>query len=307
MFGYVRPNKPEMLVREFEQYKAAYCELCNQLGKQYGVLTRLSLSYDCTIYAILGLAVSGESVQMQQKTCKANPLKKCAYLASEGDAYKKAAALTVLMTYHKLRDNKEDEGFFRSLAAGIGELFFRGKYKKAKRDYPRLAEAAEKMIEMQKNAEQAEEISVDECSEPTAHMLAVACEELSECPMQRVALREFGYFLGRWIYLMDAADDLAEDLRKRRFNPLIQRFELEESIGKKEGMKDDDKKRVELACNEMLNASISMMIPALNLINMEIFSSIVYNVVEKGLPEVQREILFLHVGKKKERKDDRSV
>ena len=41
MFGYVRPYKSEMLVREFEQYKAVYCELCRVLGREYGLLARL--------------------------------------------------------------------------------------------------------------------------------------------------------------------------------------------------------------------------------------------------------------------------
>ena len=53
MFGYVRPHKQELLVREFEQYKGAYCQLCRQLGKDYGWTARLTLSYDCTFYALL--------------------------------------------------------------------------------------------------------------------------------------------------------------------------------------------------------------------------------------------------------------
>ena len=31
MFGYVRPFKSELLVREYDQYKAAYCQLCRAL------------------------------------------------------------------------------------------------------------------------------------------------------------------------------------------------------------------------------------------------------------------------------------
>ena len=51
MFGYVRPYKDELRVREYEQYKAIYCGLCRALGKNYGVLSRLTLSYDCTLFA----------------------------------------------------------------------------------------------------------------------------------------------------------------------------------------------------------------------------------------------------------------
>ena len=36
MFGYVRPFKSELLVREYDQYKAAYCQLCRALREHYG-------------------------------------------------------------------------------------------------------------------------------------------------------------------------------------------------------------------------------------------------------------------------------
>ena len=73
MFGYVRPYKPELLVREYDQYKAVYCELCRVLGKEYGVMARFALSYDCAFYAML--ALSGEQVEERRGRCVCNPLK----------------------------------------------------------------------------------------------------------------------------------------------------------------------------------------------------------------------------------------
>lgn len=55
MFGYVRPFKGEMLVKEYDAYKGVYCQLCRALGKYYGFPMRLTLSYDCTLYALLAL------------------------------------------------------------------------------------------------------------------------------------------------------------------------------------------------------------------------------------------------------------
>ena len=51
MFGYIRPNKPELLVKEYDLYKSAYCGLCKRMGKDYGRLSRLALSYDGTFLA----------------------------------------------------------------------------------------------------------------------------------------------------------------------------------------------------------------------------------------------------------------
>ena len=33
MFGYIKPFKPELKVREFDTYQAFYCGLCRQLCK----------------------------------------------------------------------------------------------------------------------------------------------------------------------------------------------------------------------------------------------------------------------------------
>ena len=36
MFGYVRPYKPELKVKEYELFRAAYCGLCWSLKEKYG-------------------------------------------------------------------------------------------------------------------------------------------------------------------------------------------------------------------------------------------------------------------------------
>ena len=68
---------------------------------------------------------------------------------------------------------------------------------------------------------------VDACAEPTAQLLAALFREAAgENALQGAALERFGYFLGRWIYLMDAADDLLEDLKEGAFNPFVSRLGL---------------------------------------------------------------------------------
>jgi len=53
----------------------------------------------------------------------------------------------------------------------------------------------------------------DLCAHPSAHALGALCALLDE------RLYRLGYLLGRWVYLIDAADDLAGDLKRGRFNP----------------------------------------------------------------------------------------
>lgn len=297
MFGYVRPNKSEMLVKEYAQYKASYCQLCKALGEEYGFAARFALSYDCTFYALLALSVAGSKVEECRGRCVCNPLKRCTYLPSAGEEYEKAAALCVLLTYHKLRDDLTDQGFFQSLGSRLLMPLARRKAGKAGGKYPAMAEAVERAMEEQSRAEAAG-AGVDQCAEPTASLLGTLFADLAGAEdRQRPVLERFGYFLGRWVYLMDAADDLREDLKDGAFNPFIKRLGLE---GKTE-LTPAEREAAELRCNEVLNATAAQLALAANLLELRNFGPIIQNVAEKGLAEIQREILFLHVKEKPRR------
>ena len=291
MFGYVRPHKSELLVREYDQYKAVYCQLCRVLGQEYGMLARFFLSYDCTFYALLALSVSGAPPQEHKGRCCANPLKRCMYLECAGEEYKKAAALTVLLTWHKLRDDLDDQGFWKSLGKRLLSPLVGRKARRAGQRFPFLAQAAQAAMDAQREAEGAG-AGVDQCAEPTAGLLAAVFQELAgENRLQAAALERFGYFLGRWVYLMDAADDLGEDLRTGSFNPFIRRLGLEG----KASLSPEGQAQAREACNAALNATAAQILLPLNLLELENFGPIIENVVRKGLPELQRELLFLHV------------
>lgn len=68
MFGYVRPLKGEMKVREYEQYKAVYCTLCKELERHYGLLAKFALSFDITFYAVVALDLSGAEISEKKVT-----------------------------------------------------------------------------------------------------------------------------------------------------------------------------------------------------------------------------------------------
>ena len=294
MFGYVRPFKSELLVREYDQYKAAYCQLCRALKEHYGRAASFTLSYDCTFYALLMLSTREARLSLHHGRCVMNPLKRCDFLESDGEAYHKAAALSVLLTYHKLRDNLEDDSFFKSLGSRLFLPFVSRRARKAVEEYPFLAQEAQKAMDGQRQAEE-NAGGVDACAEPTANLLAALFRELA-CDSIHGEVRErFGYFLGRWVYLMDAADDLLDDLKEGAFNPFIPRLGLS---GKTE-LTPQERKAADQACNQTLNATAAQMLLAFNLVELRNFGPILENVVTKGLPEIQREILFLHIREKR--------
>ena len=124
MFGYLQIQKSELLVRESEAYKAVYCGLCRQMGKDYSVFTRFTLSYDCTFYAMLLMSLNRSCKGFKDGRCTCNPLKKCKFATDSGDAYRKAAAFSMISVYYKIIDDIQDSGFFKKLLCRIIKPFF---------------------------------------------------------------------------------------------------------------------------------------------------------------------------------------
>lgn len=298
MFGYVRPLKGELLVREFEEYKAVYCTLCRELGKHYGIFSRLALSYDLTYYTMLALDIADAKPKLRKGRCVVNPTKKCNFICEGSEAYKKGAALTVLMTYQKLRDNIADEKFFKKCGARFLMLFAKNPAKKAAADYPFMAEALDKMMTDQANVESMEAPSIDACCEPTAGAMSVIFAELAGSDdAKKLILSQLGYFLGRWVYTIDAADDLEADLKEGSFNPFVSRLKLGEDKTVPAQRRDE----IDRYCNEVLNNNVAMINGAVNLLELGRYNNIIGNVSMLGMGEVQREILFLHVHSKNKR------
>ena len=292
MFGYVRPYKDEMKVREYEQYKGIYCGLCRALGKEYGIFTRLTLSYDCTFFAAAAIGRLPECPDFVRRRCVVNPAKKC-WFCTQGaeDVYKYASALSVLLTWYKLSDTVQDEGFFKRMGARLGKLFFRRAFRRAKHDFPELAEKIRSEMEQQAAVEREENPLLDACCAPTAEILGFVFASLGKDDTERFVLHDFGYALGRWIYTIDAADDLEEDLKAGAFNPFIGRFGLRGCTS----LTPEQKKAADAECNACLNLNAARIGAAMNLIDFGRFSALIDNVVRLGLPRMQYELFTLHL------------
>ena len=104
MFGYVTVDKPEMKVKEYEAYRALYCSLCKAMRKHFGVLASLTLSYDITFLLLARLSFSGCVPSFEKGRCQYNPTKKCNYCNNSYDDLKYAAAVSVMLTYFKIKD-----------------------------------------------------------------------------------------------------------------------------------------------------------------------------------------------------------
>ncbi|WP_101697904.1 DUF5685 family protein [Clostridium minihomine] len=286
MFGYIKPQQSELLVREFEQYKGVYCSLCRQLGKSYGAMARMTLSYDCTFLAMLMMSRSDECCGFEKGRCVVNPLKKCTFNKGEQPELVFASALSAIMTYYKVKDDLRDPGWTSRIRAVFFLPFASRAHKKAAREFPALEGTVAQAMELQRQTEQQKDPPLDACAEPTAQMLSGVFSQLTEpdSPEFRI-LEQFGYFLGRWVYLMDAADDIPKDLKKNAFNPFVRDYGLTTQST------DEQMKEAADRCNQVLNMTVSQAIAAFQLLDLRQFASILTNIVCLGLPQMQKEFM----------------
>lgn len=287
MFGYVRPYKPDLLVRDFELYKSVYCGLCQRLGKDYGFLARFILSYDCTFFAVMSSALSecDADPKIADGRCVCNPLKKCRFCSFSDRTLEGAAAFSVISFYYKMCDTIADEGVLKSLAARMIRLFFKRSKKKAAERFPEYDKIVSSMTESQFEAENTEGCSVDRAADSTAKMLSELMQTFAVKEEDKRIFSDFGYYLGRWIYIIDAADDLEKDSRSHSFNPIKDKFKNKEKVSL-------DDKELQIYCGGLLNQCCAHINKAYEQMQIRRFKPITDNVIYKGLPQMQRKVIF---------------
>lgn len=286
VFGYLQIHKDELKVKEYEAYKSVYCGLCKQLGKDYGILSRLILSYDCTFYAVMLMSLDRSCTGFHDGRCRFNPLKKCKFADCRSDAYSKAAALSVISAYYKILDDINDSGFFRRAACRIVKPAFHRREKKASKRYPEIDNIVREMMQNQQKAESDPDVTVDSAADPTAKMISGIISLEAKDDIQRRVLSELGYHIGRWIYLTDAADDIEKDKKHNNFNPFVKSGECDPEY-----------------ISSVLNQSLARAYDAYNLLDIIDFKPIIENMLIYGFPNKQNAVL----NKQQEVKDEQSL
>lgn len=275
MFGYVRPVKDELRVKELELYRAAYCGLCHALGRKYGFLARLTLNYDLTFLAMLFSCPDGQPERCARR-CPVHPLRgKCACACGAG--VELAADENVILVWHKLRDDAADRGALRGLPARLGALALNGAYRKAAAACPEFDRQVRRCLDRLRKLERARSASIDRTADTFADILRAAVPPDAEPARVRV-LEQLLYHLGRWVYLVDAWDDLKDDRKTGSYNPLELRFD-----GAPE--KEADYMRATLTHSVRLAGS------ALALGDFGGWTPILENILYLGLPAAQEAVL----------------
>ena len=211
MFGYIYVNEQELKLKEYTAYRSFYCGLCRNLHLRYGRTAQMMLNYDLTFLAILLTALYEEKTTVEERRCMLHPIQK--HKSAENSAISYAADMCVLLSYKKLKDDWKDE---HSLIGASGAALLKKSSEELKKRYPRQGKAIEENIRLLGEAEKEQKKEIDYVAGLTGHFLGEIFVWKED--IWQEDLRQMGFYLGKFIYLMDALEDLPKDRKKNNYN-----------------------------------------------------------------------------------------
>lgn len=278
MFGYVSIYKEELKIKDYLTFRSYYCGLCHALGKNCSQSARLGLSYDMTFLAILLSSLSNKKTSTNDKPCIAHPLSKRKYVIDD-PAIDYTANASAILYYLKMIDDWQDDHSLKALA---GIIIYRHSYKKASKRYPELAENIKKHLDVLSKLEAQNSTDID----LTADCFAKITQELFSPEFvgeNRRAAAWVGYNIGRWIYIIDALNDLEADFKKNKFNPLKP---TEDTVDF-----DEYYKNLALRLSESLTFTLENAVSGYNLLKIYKNREVLDNILYQGLRGRQDSVL----------------
>ncbi len=272
MFGYLLPDKQELKVKEYAQYRAAYCGICRAIKLRYGELPRLAVSYDAAVFAVLLAGVSGQLPTAKRRRCIVNPIQpKPVFEGSAALDY--MAAVSVLLAWGRLKDAWADE---RQALAPVGMGALALARRRAQADFPALAGRIEASLAELTALEKDGCAELDRPSDAMGKLLGgILLDGMALEQGPKVLLRSMGYHLGRWVYLVDALDDREKDAKTGSYNVLLRAADPEATAA--------------LAA-EACEYAASQAAAVLDLLDFDWGREIITNVLYRGMPNVLHKV-----------------
>ena len=215
MFGYIIPDQQAMTPEARDRYRTAYCGLCRRAAALHGMAGRMTLSYDLTfLNLLLSSLYEGETPAVAETgRCPVHPIRPIHWRYSGPTDY--CADIGLALHYYSAQDKWEDD---RSLL-GLGYMKLLDQRRRdAEARWPRACQAITQGLDQLAQYEAAGCEDLDLVSGSFGGLMAA----LFDYKQDRWSgeLRTIGYSIGKYIYLLDAWDDLERDKRKDSYNPL---------------------------------------------------------------------------------------
>jgi len=222
MFGYITPIKSELLCSDYMLYRSFYCGLCKTIGKFYGQMPRFTTNYDVTFLSVLLTSYTGEELEFKNSVCVLSPFKK-KQCVQKSELLNKVSAANIMLSYYKAIDGVIDKD--GSTKAKIAKKILKKAYKKVNKQNPELEKIICEGYTKLRLLEQKNCASIDRVAdcfavllkEVTINLLGLGESELNS----HQDILALCYNIGKFVYLVDALDDLQDDYKKHRYNPFL--------------------------------------------------------------------------------------
>ena len=220
MFGYVNINRNELSDENKKIYQGYYCGLCQKLKEVSGRKGQMLLNYDMTFLVVLLTGLYELEDKSTDFVCALHPTKKRTARINEATEY--AADMNIILSYQNFEDDWRDNRSYskKAFARMLGK-----DYNRIMAKYPRQVKAVETYIEELGKAEDAQESNIDKISGLTGTMLGEIFAWREDIWAEE--LRYFGFYLGKFVYLMDAYDDVEKDSKDGSYNPFKELYKQE--------------------------------------------------------------------------------
>lgn len=283
MFGYITPYKDELKVREYNTFKAYYCGLCKTLGSEFNQAVRLGLNYDFTFLGLLLSSLDEKKDKIKYEGCIANPFKKKPIVV-KNKYLSYSAYISVILIYYKLLDDWKDERDLLSLMGMIPFIFPKNKAKYVFKD---------KYLAVKNNLDKLTKLEKEKCDiiDESADAFGKLMEEIAVPPFIsddktiRV-LRWLGYNLGRFIYVLDAFNDIEKDIKDENYNPILLQYEYSSQEGLENFLN-----RVREPIEFTLTFTLDNLAKSFELLDIKYNRSIIENIVYMGTRQKMVKIL----------------
>ena len=222
MFGYIMPCKKQLGEDGYKEFGAYYCGLCKAMGRQCSQASRLGLSYDVTFLSMVLSSVTGEEHEERTERCIVHPFRKRPCIKHD-TALDYGACVGVMLSYLKLLDDWHDERSIKAAAAMA--LLYTG-VRRARKKYPAEYDFIKRCLDELSALEAQNCPDTDRTADCFARILQrlFTPDFITDNGTRRI-LDWMGYNIGRWIFILDAANDLEKDHRQGAYNPLLAGFD----------------------------------------------------------------------------------
>ncbi len=218
MFGYIDTAKD--IAKGAKGLNQTFmCGLCISTKRLFGNIPRMAVNNDINFFNVLFHSYMGIDVIIEHRCCVASPVKKRTIIATN-DITDKLSIANVMLVYLNMYDDVVDNS--ASVKKKLAISTYRPTYNKAVAQWGELDSMMRSQYEQLRVLEQSGESSIDKVCHAFAQLSSEMARMVLDNPHQR--LLDLCYNIGKWIYLIDALDDMDKDSRRGNYNVLLRAY-----------------------------------------------------------------------------------